>query len=129
MTSNAPVIQSNPNPNPNPKDAQARADVPTDPLESAILEFIAYRKKLRKPMTDKAIEMLRNKVPSLGKTDTERVAAIEQSIYRGWTDVYPFKGGPENLNQRGKSSVYRDSRSNDGETEKLMRELETGAII
>ena len=60
-------------------------------LNAAILDFITYRKAAKKPMTDRAISMLLTKLDSMASTTAEKVAILQQSIFRGWTGVFPIK--------------------------------------
>lgn len=60
-------------------------------LNAAILDFVAYRKAAKKPMTDRAISMLLTKLDSMANTTAEKVAILQQSIFRGWTGVFPIK--------------------------------------
>lgn len=60
------------------------------PLDRAIANFKEHRKKLRKPMTEHAIDLFMKKLDVLGKTDVEKIAVIEQSIERGWTGIFPL---------------------------------------
>lgn len=61
-----------------------------DPLLSAsIREFKAFRVKLKKPMTERAVSMLITKLNKLAPGNIElQIAIINQSIYKGWQDVY-----------------------------------------
>ena len=59
-------------------------------LENAIDEFISYRKKLKKPMTDRAVSMLKTRLEKLAPgNDQLKIQLLETSIYKGWLDVYP----------------------------------------
>ena len=59
-------------------------------LENAINEFISFRKKLKKPMTERAISMLKNRLEKLAPGNDElKIQLLETSIYKGWLDVYP----------------------------------------
>lgn len=61
-----------------------------DSLNDAIKDFIEHRKKLRKPMTDKAIALLITKLNKLAPGNTsEKVELINTAIERGWMSVYP----------------------------------------
>lgn len=68
-------------------------------LNQAINDFIEFRASIKKPMkTERAIKMLINRLNKL-TTDTEQqILIIEQSIFKGWTDVYELKetGGGKN---------------------------------
>lgn len=74
------------------------------PLQNAIMEFVALRRKMRKPMTDHAIDLFRKELDKLANTDEEKIAIINQSIMRGWLGVFPLKDQqkPNNvINMRG----------------------------
>lgn len=71
---------------------------PESPLEgepSELVEvvnaFIEHCKKLKKPKTDYAIRRLVNKLHREYSSTEEKIAALNQSIDRGWIDVYPLK--------------------------------------
>lgn len=60
-------------------------------LNRAICDFIEYRKKIRNPMTDRAVELL---IIDLGKLSNNRdiqIAILNQSIVNGWKGVFPLK--------------------------------------
>jgi hypothetical protein len=61
-------------------------------LMQAILDFVEMRKKLKKPMTDKAIEMMLKKLSKLGDTDEKKIAILQESVMKSWTDIYELKG-------------------------------------
>ena len=54
-------------------------------------EFKIMRKKKNRPMTDKAIIMLFNKLDKLSNNENKQIAIMEQSIFNSWQDVYPLK--------------------------------------
>lgn len=60
-------------------------------LREALVEFVKFRKLIKKPMTNKALELIIAKLNKLGATDKERVAIINQSIERGWAGVFSLK--------------------------------------
>lgn len=60
-------------------------------LRDALIEFVKFRKLIKKPMTNKALELIIAKLNKLGATDKERVAIINQSIERGWAGVFSLK--------------------------------------
>lgn len=69
-------------------------------LDEAIKDFIESRKKLRKPMTDRAIQLLIARLNKIAPDDHIRqVDLINLAIRKGWLDVYPEteavkRGGP-----------------------------------
>lgn len=60
-------------------------------LRDALIEFVKFRKLIKKPMTNKALELIIAKLNKLGVSDRERVAIINQSIERGWAGVFSLK--------------------------------------
>lgn len=56
--------------------------------DAAIRSFIEHRKKLRKPMTDKAVELFIKRLNGMADTEAGRIALIETAIERGWQTVY-----------------------------------------
>lgn len=60
-------------------------------LREALVEFVKFRKLIKKPMTNKALELIISKLNKLGSSDREKVAIINQSIERGWAGVFSIK--------------------------------------
>lgn len=73
-------------------------------LDEAIHEFIKFRKGIKKPMSDRAITLMMNKLESLSHDKHEQVQILNQSIMQGWTGLYALKSrgqprcAPVNLN-------------------------------
>lgn len=61
-------------------------------LNDAVLSFIEFRKKIKKPMTDRAVQLLIGKLKKLSSNTAEQIEILEQSIMNGWTSIYPLKG-------------------------------------
>ena len=62
------------------------------PIEIAIDDFKEFRKKIKKPMTDRAVELLVDKLNKLASDDETKIAILNQSIVNGWQGVFPLKG-------------------------------------
>jgi len=60
-------------------------------LNTSILQFIEFRKKIKAPMTDRAIELLISKLQKLSPDIQTQIAIINQSILNGWKGVFPLK--------------------------------------
>lgn len=60
-------------------------------LRDSLIEFVKFRKLIKKPMTNKALELIIAKLNKLGSSDRERVAILNQSIERGWAGVFSLK--------------------------------------
>lgn len=60
-------------------------------LNEAFKDFIEMRKKIRKPMTDKAISLAISKLNKLSNNETNKaIAILNQSIESSWTGLYPL---------------------------------------
>lgn len=67
-------------------------------LDAAFRDYADMRKKIRKPMTEKAVDLAMKKLEKLscstqtGKMDSDMaVAILEQSILNSWQGLYPLK--------------------------------------
>lgn len=75
-----------------PTPPRGRVDVP-----EALMEnwngFCEMRKKIKKPLTDRAAKMILNELERLSPGDNHTKGLIlDQSVKRCWQDVYPLKG-------------------------------------
>lgn len=70
-------------------------------VQEALRAFVEMRQKMRKPMTDRAKEILLHKLEGLsGGDEFMKVQLLEQSIERGWLSVFPL-----DMNQKPKLST------------------------
>lgn len=69
-------------------------------LDSAIHDFIDHRKKMRKPMTDKAIELFIKKLQGLDNTEAGQIELINNAIEKGWQSVYPLNNKKNDIENR-----------------------------
>ena len=60
-------------------------------LRTALWEFIKMRKLIKKPMTDRALRGIMNKLDTLASTDTEKIAILDQSIQNSWQGVFELR--------------------------------------
>lgn len=58
-------------------------------LEKTFHDFMEMRKKIKKPMTDRAIELMIGKIQKY--PPEQAVELLEDSILHGWQDIYPHK--------------------------------------
>ncbi|QNM06590.1 hypothetical protein [Qiania dongpingensis] len=104
--------------------SQAQADVPVIQSESksesesesysedarlnaVFQDYIRHRKKLKRPMTDKAVELALKKLERLAPGDTDRqIRIIEQSIESGWSGLFPLS--EERQSKRENGAFYDD---------------------
>lgn len=82
-----------------PKEIPLPPELNQDFVQEAFRDFREHRRKLRKPMTTKAEEMIIADLAKLAKGDAvAAVKILEQSIKNGWQGVFPLK---EDKPQRG----------------------------
>ncbi len=60
-------------------------------LEKAVADFEEMRKKIRKPLTPRAKEIMLKKLKELAKDEKTQIAILEQSIMNSWQGVFPLK--------------------------------------
>ncbi len=75
-------------------------------LDKAIKAFMAYRQKRNKPMTDRAVAMLLDKLEALAPGDDEKkIAILDQSVFNSWTGVFALKQSKEAKAVQGKGNT------------------------
>ena len=75
-----------------PTPPRGRVDVP-DALMENWNGFCEMRKKIKKPLTDRAAKMILNELERLAPGDNRTKGLIlDQSVKSCWQDVYPLKG-------------------------------------
>ena len=75
-------------------------------LSEAMHDFEEMRKKMRRPLTEKAKEMILKKLAKLAGGDEEKeIAILQQSIMNGWQGVFPLH---EDDNRYGKEKSVKD---------------------
>lgn len=73
-------------------------------LHVAYLDFIEMRKKIKKPMTDRAIQMLVKKVQGLSNDELTQIAILNQSTLHCWQSVYPLKNSIYSLEEENNNA-------------------------
>lgn len=94
---------------------ESRANAPEDcspKLAEAMNNFAQMRKAIKKPMTDRAKQLMLNKLEKLaGSDDDLKIAILDQSIENSWAGVYPLKDNNrqvKNNKPESTSDVYND---------------------
>lgn len=91
------------------KEKKERADdfsellAPLSPeLQETFNEFLKMRKKLKAPMTVKALDLAIKKAKKLGNGDQDKMRAIvEQSIMNSWRGLFALKEEPKPIKSTG----------------------------
>ena len=68
-------------------------------LRNTLKEFLKMRKSIKKPMTDKAMKLLINKLDKLGSNDNEKIEILNQSIFNSWQGVFELKNKREEVKE------------------------------
>lgn len=76
---------------PTPK-APSAFELPDWTPEDAWKAFEDSRRKLRKPMTDNARSLVLKELAKLRDAGNDPRSVLEQSVRKGWQDVFPLKG-------------------------------------
>ena len=81
-------------------------------LVEAIKDFIKMRKTIKKPMTDRGLKMILNKLDQYGDNDLEKIEILENSIMNCWQGVFELKNkkvptaiGTQNKNNNVNPSI------------------------
>ena len=82
------------------KKVAASAYVDDPELNTAICDFVENRKKLRKPMTDKAIALFVRHLQGMTDSVQDQIDLINTAIECGWLTVYPSKGEQRQASSR-----------------------------
>lgn len=61
-------------------------------LIDALNAFVSMRKDIKKPLTERAINMLLTKLTKLSKDDDcLKIKLLDQSVFHNWQDIFPLK--------------------------------------
>jgi predicted phage replisome organizer len=74
-------------------------------LEIAIDDFKEFRKKIKSPMTNRAVQLFQTELNKLTSDDDTKIAIINQSIVQGWKGIFPLKSD----NQLNKPPGFKPS--------------------
>ena len=86
MYSDVPVIQSE-----SKSESESESYTGDTRLDDALQEYIKFRRQIKKPMTDRAIQLAIGKLEKMTDDINERIAIIDQSIMNGWQGLFPLK--------------------------------------
>lgn len=90
-------------------------------LRATLIEFLKMRQRIKKPMTNYALELLLKKLDKLAASAHVKIAILNQSIINGWQDIYALKeGGRMNAKHVG---------SNTGANEEIERGIGWNRVL
>lgn len=73
-------------------------------LLSALQDFEVMRNKIKKPMTDRARQLMLKQLKQLATDPKEQIAVLEQSISSSWAGVFPLRSWKKNAEKQKDSS-------------------------
>ena len=73
------------------KSSPASSYVADDNLNAAIIAFVEYRNKIKKPMTEHAVKLMLDKLNKMSTDVNEQIDILNQSIVNGWQGIFPLK--------------------------------------
>ncbi len=72
--------------------ARDRTYYSNEALNQAFSDYVAMRKSIKKPMTDRAIELAKGKLRTLaGNDDQLAIRILNQSVMNSWLGLFPIK--------------------------------------
>lgn len=80
--------------------------VDDEQLKQALKDFCKMRKLIKKPVSDRAMQILLNKLNKFATDDKNKIAILEQSIEHSWQSVYPLKTDKTDIQQSKQTGSY-----------------------
>lgn len=90
-------------------DELVNAYTSNEELKSTLIEFVKFRKSIKRVMTTRALELLLKKLDKLSNDDNTKIEILNESIMNGWNGVFPLK---DNSTPKNKGGFNNESRSN-----------------
>ena len=86
-----------------------------DLLAEALRDFIKMRKAIKRPLTDRAMKGILNKLDNYTSDDLEKIEVLENSIVNCWQGIFPLKEktptaiGGQIKNNKFNNSIYNSN--------------------
>ena len=80
-------------------------------LKATLIEFVKFRKSIKRAMTTRALELLIKKLDKLSNDDNTKIEILNESIMNGWNGIFPLKDNSTPIN-KNKGGFNNESRSN-----------------
>ena len=86
-------------------------------LKATLIEFVKFRKSIKRVMTTRALELLIKKLDKLANDDNTKIEILNESIMNGWNGIFPLKDNstPNNKNKGGFNNESRSNTSKNNE--------------
>ena len=96
-------------------------------LKTTLIEFVKFRKSIKKVMTTHALELLIKKLDKLSNDDNTKIEILNESIMNGWNGIFPLKDNSTPKNKGGFNNEPRSNTSKNYEPSKGKSEEEHDA--
>ena len=100
-------------------DEVVNAYTSNEELKATLIEFIKFRKSIKRVMTTYALELLIKKLDRFANDDNTKIEIINKSILNGWSDVYELKEPCKNkggFNNESRSNTSKNNEPSKGES-------------
>ena len=82
-------------------------------LKTTIYDFIKMRKAIKKPITDKALNLTLNKLTKISVNEQIQIDVLNQSIFNSWQGIFEikeetFKGKTFEIKPKNKIATLED---------------------
>ncbi len=67
----------------------------------ALNDFVLMRKKIKAPMTEKAIRLMLSRLEAISSSDEEKIAILNQSIMNSWKGIFELKDNSSRGRKQG----------------------------
>jgi len=81
-------------------------------VKDCLLDFVKMRQTIKRPLTNRALKTLINKLNNFSSNKNDKIKILEQSILNCWQDIYALKNDKGVNNGRNKQD---DGQSYDGD--------------
>ncbi|WP_455938750.1 phage replisome organizer N-terminal domain-containing protein [Gemella morbillorum] len=101
-------------------DEVVNAYTSNEELKATLIEFVKFRKSIKRVMTTRALELLIKKLDKLSNDDNTKIEILNESIMNGWNGIFPLKDNstPINKNKGGFNNEPRSNTSKNNEPSK-----------
>jgi hypothetical protein len=80
---------------------ETEIEIEKTPFEKAVDDFKKHRKTIKAQMTDRAVELMIQKLDKIANNDQEKIMILNKSIEMGWKGIFPLneiKNNQSNFN-------------------------------
>lgn len=68
-------------------------------------DFAEFRKSIRKPLTQRAAQLILKKLDELEDTEEGKIEVLNQSIRNGWQGIFPLKDRRQERRQSSRQNT------------------------